>query len=108
MLCPLATTLNHHWKPGTDSRLLSIKPEEWMHLLPMYTRVHGEWLRYAKSTSQYSLAFSIRVRDDWGFQVNPHNVITTKRLCSLHQGMRVMYVTETFSCHVQCRLGVSN
>ncbi len=33
--------------------------------------MHGEWLRYAKSTSQYSLAFSLKVRDDWGFQVNP-------------------------------------
>ncbi len=29
------------------------------------------WLRYAKSNSQYSLAFSLKVRDDWGFQVNP-------------------------------------
>ncbi len=30
------------------SRLLSIKPNEWMHLSPFYTRMHGEWLRYAK------------------------------------------------------------
>ncbi len=32
---------------------------------------------YANSTSQYSLAFSLKVRDDWGFQVNPlcrHNI----------------------------------
>ncbi len=35
-----------------------------MHLSPIYTRVHGEWLRYAKSTNQYSLAFSLKVRDD--------------------------------------------
>ncbi len=27
------------------------KPDKWMHLLPIYTRMHGEWLRYAKSTS---------------------------------------------------------
>ncbi len=31
----------------------------------------GEWLSYAKSTSQYSLAFSLKVRDDLGFPVNP-------------------------------------
>ncbi len=79
MLCPHASILNHRWLPGTRSRLLSIKPDEWMHLSPIYTRVHGEWLRYVKSTSQYSLAFSLKVRDDWGSQVNPlmssrHNV----------------------------------
>ncbi len=53
------------------------KSDEWMHLSPFYTRMHGEWLRYAKFTSQYSLAFSLKVRDDWGFQVNPlchHNI----------------------------------
>ncbi len=69
-LCPHATILNHRWLPGTRSRLLSGKPDEWMHLSPFYTRMHGEWLRYANSTSQYSLAFSL-YRDDWGFQVNP-------------------------------------
>ncbi len=68
-LCPHATILNHRWVPGTRSWLLSVKPDKWMHLSPIYTRVHGEWLRYANSTSQYSLAFSLR--DDWGFQVNP-------------------------------------
>ncbi len=47
------------------------KSDEWMNLSPFYTRMHGEWLRYAKSTSQYSLPFSLKVRDDWGFQVNP-------------------------------------
>ena len=50
---------------GTRSRLLSVKPEEWMHLSPIYTRRHGEWLRYVKSTSQFSLAFSLKLRDDW-------------------------------------------
>ncbi len=69
-LCPHATILNHRWLPGTRSRLLSGKPDEWMHLSPFYTRMYGEWLRYANSTSQYSLAFSL-YRDDWGFQVNP-------------------------------------
>ncbi len=78
-LCPHATILNHCWLPGTCSRLLSGKPDEWIHLSPFYTRMHGEWLRYAKSTSQYSLAFSLKVRDDWGFQVNPicHHYITS-------------------------------
>ncbi len=40
-----------------SSRLLSIKPNEWMHLSPFYTRMHGEWLRYAKSTSQFHWRF---------------------------------------------------
>ncbi len=49
-----------------------------MHLSPFYTRMHGEWLRYAKSTSQFHWRFLL-VRDVWGFQVNPpmssrHNV----------------------------------
>ncbi len=30
------------------------KSNEWMHLSPFYTRMHGEWLRYAKSTSQFT------------------------------------------------------
>ncbi len=33
--------------------------------------MHGKWLRYAKYTSQYELAFSLKVTDGWGFQVNP-------------------------------------
>ncbi len=43
-----------------SSRLLSVKPKEWMHLLPFYTRVHGEWLRYAKSTSQLHWCFLLK------------------------------------------------
>ncbi len=53
-----------------SSQLLSIKPNEWMHLSPFYTRMHGEWLRYAKSTSQFHWRFLL-VRDVRGFQVNP-------------------------------------
>ncbi len=53
-----------------SSRLLSVKPNEWMHLSPFYTRMHGEWLRYAKSTSQFHCRFLL-VRDVRGFQVNP-------------------------------------
>ncbi len=53
------------------------KSDQWMHLSPIYTRVHGEWLRYANSTSQFHWRFLL-VRDDWGFQVNPlcHHDIT--------------------------------
>ncbi len=53
-----------------SSRLLSVKPNEWMHLSPFYTRMHGEWLRYAKSTSQFHWRFLL-VGDVRGFQVNP-------------------------------------
>ncbi len=61
-----------------SSRLLSVKPNEWMHLSPFYTRMHGEWLRYAKSTSQFHWRFLL-VRDVRGFQVNPlcHHDITS-------------------------------
>ncbi len=64
----------HNFEPSLvardSSRLLSVKPNEWMHLSPFYTRMHGEWLRYAKSTSQFHLCFLL-VRDVRGFQVNP-------------------------------------
>ncbi len=53
-----------------SSQLLSVKPNEWMHLSPFYTRMHREWLRYAKSTSQFHWRFLL-VRDVRGFQVNP-------------------------------------
>ncbi len=33
------------------------KSNQWMHLSPFYTHVHGEWLRYAKSTSQFHWRF---------------------------------------------------
>ncbi len=78
-LCPHATILNQRWLPGTRTQLLSIKPDEWIHLSPFYTCTQGEWLRYAKFTSQYSLPFSHKVRDDWGFQVNPQ--------CSRERGL---------------------
>ncbi len=41
-----------------------------MHLSPFYPRMHREWLRYAKSTSQFHWRFLL-VRDVRGFQVNP-------------------------------------
>ncbi len=59
---------------GTGApRLLSPPGEsdEWMHLSPINTRMHGKWLKYAKSTSQYSLAVSLKVRNYWSFEVNP-------------------------------------
>ncbi len=58
-LCPHASILNHRWLPGTRSRL-SVKPNEWMHLSPFYTRMHWEWLRYAKSTSQFHWSFLLK------------------------------------------------
>ncbi len=56
-----------------SSRLLSVKPKQWTHLSHFYSRMHREWLRYAKTTSQF------QVRDDRGFQVNPlcHHDITS-------------------------------
>ncbi len=33
------------------------KSNEWMPLSPFYTRMHREWLRYAKSTSQFHCRF---------------------------------------------------
>ncbi len=56
-----------HWGRARLSRLTSStllihsapkqKANEWMHLSPFYTRMHGEWLRYAKSTSQFHWRF---------------------------------------------------
>ncbi len=57
------------------------KSDQWMHLSPIYTRVHGEWLRCANSTSQFHWRFLL-VRDDWGFQVNPlcrHDITRSDR-----------------------------
>ncbi len=52
------------------------KSNQWMHMLPFYTRMHGEWLRYAKSTSQFHWRFLLSQR--WSGQVNPlcHHDIT--------------------------------
>ncbi len=57
------------------------KSNEWMHLSPFYTRMHGECLRYAKSTSQFHWRFLL-VRDVRGFQVNPlcrHDITRSDR-----------------------------
>ncbi len=57
------------------------KSNEWMHLSPFYTRMHGEWLRYAKSTSQFHWRFLL-VRDVRGIQVNPlcrHDITRSDR-----------------------------
>ncbi len=57
------------------------KSNEWMHLSPFYTRMHGEWLRYAKSTSQFHWRFLL-IRDVRGFQVNPlcrHDITRSDR-----------------------------
>ncbi len=50
------------------------KSNEWMHLSPFYTRMHGEWLRYAKSTSQFYWRFLFSQR----FQVNPYKIVNCK------------------------------
>ncbi len=59
------TPLTAPWcQPGTNKRWKAIveistllihsapkqKSDEWMHLSPFYTHMHGEWLRYTKST----------------------------------------------------------
>ncbi len=36
------------------------KSNEWMHLSPFYIRMHGECLRYAKSTSQFHCRFLLK------------------------------------------------
>ncbi len=46
------------------SRLLSIKPSEWMHLSPLYTHMHGEWLGMQNLLAKFLLS-----RDDWDSQV---------------------------------------
>ncbi len=38
------------------------KSNQWTHLSPFYTRMHGEWLRYAKSTSQFHWHFLLSQR----------------------------------------------
>ncbi len=60
MLCPHATTLNNRWLPGTCSRLLSVKPNQWMHLSTFYTRIARGWLRYAKSTRPINWRFLLK------------------------------------------------
>ncbi len=91
------------------------KSDEWMHLSPIYTHVHGEWLRYAKSTSQYSLAFSLKVRDDWGSQVNPlcrHGITRSDRqignlscFCPVHVQLYIITILVTifklFLCFIK-------
>ncbi len=57
-----------------------------LYLSPFYTRMHGEWLRYAKSTSQFHWRFLL-VRDVRGFQVNPlcrHDITRSDRQIGNH------------------------
>ncbi len=52
------------------------KSNQWTHLSPFYTRMHGEWLRYAKSTSQFNWHFLFSQR--WsGLPSKSPYVITT-------------------------------
>ncbi len=76
---------------------LKQKSNEWMHLSPFYTRMHGEWLRYAKSTSQFHWRFLL-VRDVRGFQVNPlcrHDITRSDRQIG-NQG---------YICNLGCSVG---
>jgi len=66
-LCPHATTSNHRWLPETNSQLFSIKPDEWTHLLPIYTRMHGEWLSMQNSLAKFLWRFLL-IREDSGSQ----------------------------------------
>ncbi len=56
----------HNLEPSLVARdsslLLSVKSNQWTHLSPFYTRMHGEWLRYAKSTSQFHWRFLLSQR----------------------------------------------
>ncbi len=73
------------------------KSNEWMHLSPFYTRMHGEWLRYAKSTSQFHWRFLL-VRDVRGFQVNPlcrHDITRSDRQITLPLTQHAMHCTLT-------------
>ncbi len=75
------------------------KSNEWMHLSPFYTRMHGEWLRYAKSTSQFHWRFLL-VRDVRGFQVNPlcrHDITRSDRQIGNYPSK---CSNENCGCHV--------
>ncbi len=70
------------------------KSNEWMHLSPFYTRMHGEWLRYAKSTSQFHWRFLL-VRDVRGFQVNPlcrHDITRSDRQIGNYYTLSIPFV----------------
>ncbi len=79
------------------------KSNEWMHLSPFYTRMHGEWLRYAKSTSQFHWRFLL-VRDVQGFQVNPlcrHDITRSDRQIgnwTVAQWSKVLFSDESKFC----------
>ncbi len=78
------------------------KSNEWLHLSPFYTRMHREWLRYAKSTSQFHWRFLL-VRDVRGFQVNPlcrHDITRSDRQignCNISHFNQFIMFTEVDS-----------
>ncbi len=88
------------------------KSNEWMHLSPFYTRMHGEWLRYAKSTSQFHWRFLL-VRDVRGFQVNPlcrHDITRSDRQIGNYGYICNLRRLSTFFFHRCCCnvLGIQN
>ncbi len=77
-LCHHATILTHRWFPGTRSQLLSVKRcakivDAPVDLLYSYARGVAQVCKIHKPIS---LVFSLKVRDDQGFQVNPYVVMT--------------------------------
>ncbi len=75
------------------------KSNEWMHLSPFYTHMHGEWLRYAKPTSQFHWRFLL-VRDVRGFQVNPlcrHDITRSDRQIGNHSFHKSLHSIGMFS-----------
>ncbi len=83
------------------------KSNEWMHLSPFYTRMHGELLRYAKSTSQFHWRFLL-VRDVRGFQVNPlcrHDITHSDRQIGKHCSLSVELGSRLERpIHFECKL----
>ncbi len=53
-----------------SSQLLSVKPNQWMHLSPFYTVCTGSGSGMQNPLANFISVFSL-VRDDQGFQVNP-------------------------------------
>ncbi len=44
----------------TASRLLSVKPDEWKDLSPIYTCMHEVWIRNAKFTTKFHCRFLLK------------------------------------------------
>ncbi len=47
-------------EPGTCSRLLSVKPNEWMHMSALYTCMHREWLSMQNLLAKFHWHFLLK------------------------------------------------